>query len=256
VLPREAMETGLANKVAVITGGAGAIGAACARALMAEGATVAVADRDAAGVARLVEELRAAGGDALGVTVDTTREEEVTRLVEEVHRRTGRLDVLVNCVGIFQATPVDELSLVDWDQMLGVNLTGVFLLCRTAARVMRAQGQGRIINLGSLAGQVGGLAAGANYAVSKAGVICLTKALARALGGAGITVNTINPGPVESPMVEAWPPGRKEEQLARIPLGRLGRPEDIANAVVFLASEGASYIHGAHLDINGGLHMD
>lgn len=250
------METGLANKVAVIAGGAGAIGAACARALVAEGAIVAVVDRDEPGVARVVEEVRAGGGTALGMTVDVTHEEDVARMVEQIHQRTGRLDVLVNCIGIFQATPIDELSLADWDGMLEVNLTGMFLLCRTAARVMRAQGSGRIINLGSLAGQVGGLAAGANYAVSKAGVICLTKALARALGSSGITVNTINPGPVDSPMVDAWPPGRREEQLARIPLGRLGQPEDIASAVVFLASDGASYIHGAHLDINGGLNMD
>jgi len=103
---------------------------------------------------------------------------------------------------------------------------------------------------------VGGLAAGANYSVSKAGVNCLTKSIARVLGPGAITVNTINPGPVESPMVDAWPPGQRDIQEKNIPLGRLGQPEDIANAVVFLASDAASYIHGAHLDVNGGLFMD
>src|SRR5581483_5848108 len=114
-----------------------------------------------------------------------------------------------------------------------VNLTGMFLCCQAAMRVMRPQGSGRIINFGSLAGQVGGLAAGANYSVSKAGVICLTKSLARALGNSGVTVNTINPGPVEGSMVQAWPPGQREAQLERMPLGRFGQPEEIAAAVVF-----------------------
>jgi len=250
------METGLGGKVALIAGGAGAIGRAIGRALVAERATVAIADRDGGAVDDAVAALRAAGGTALGVQADLTREADVAATIDAVLREAGHLDVLVNCLGIFQAVPLESLALEDWQRVLDVNLTAVFLCCKAALLVMRAQGSGRIINIASLAGQVGGLAAGANYSVSKAGVACLTKSVARALGNCGVTVNTINPGPVDSPMVDAWPPGQRETQLGRIPLARLGRPEDIAYAVVFLASEGAGYIHGTHLDINGGLHMD
>jgi 3-oxoacyl-[acyl-carrier protein] reductase len=250
------MDMGLDGKVALLTGGAGDIGRACARALAGEGARIAIADRDAEAVRRVVREIEALGVPAHGVAVDLSAEHAAAGMVEEVRERLGGLDVLVNCLGIFQATPFDEIALADWRLVLDVNLTGMFLCCQAATRVMRAQGSGRIINFGSLAGQVGGLAAGANYAVSKAGVNCLTKSLARALGGSGVTVNTINPGPVEGTMLDAWPAGQREAQLQRIPLGRFGRTADIAAAVVFLASAGASYIHGAHLDINGGLDMD
>jgi len=240
------METGLAGKVALLTGGAGTIGRACARALAAEGAAVAIADQTLAGAEAAATEVRALGVPALGLGFDITRQDEVAAVVRRVTGELGRLDVLVNLAGLFQATPMEELPLADWQRLLDVNLTGMFLCCQAAMPVMRRQGSG----------QVGGLAAGVNYSVSKAGVICLTKSIARALGNSGVTVNTINPGPVESPMVDAWPEGQREVQLQRIPLGRLGRPDDIAGAVVFLASDAASYIHGAHLDINGGLHMD
>lgn len=250
------METGLSDKVALLTGGAGDIGRACAHALAGEGARIAVADRNEPAVRSLVREIEDLGVPARGIIVDITSESAVTRMIEQTQTELGGLDVLVNCIGVFQATPFADISLADWQQVLNINLTGMFLCCQAAMRVMRAQRSGRIINFGSLAGQVGGLAAGANYAVSKAGVNCLTKSLARALGDSGVTVNTINPGPVESSMVDAWPPGQREEQEQRILLGRLGRPSDIAGAVVFLASSAASYIHGAHLDINGGLHME
>ncbi len=250
------MQTGLAGKVAVITGGAGAIGRAITRALVAEGATAVVADMSRDAVAAAVEECAGQGKLVYGMTLDVTREDDVASVVGRVVTERGRLDVLVNCAGIFQAVPFDDLSAADWRRVLDVNLTGMFLCCQAAVRVMRGQGSGRIVNVGSLAGQVGGLAAGANYSVSKAGVNCLTKSIARVLGPGAITVNTINPGPVESPMVDAWPPGQRDIQEKNIPLGRLGQPEDIANAVVFLASDAASYIHGAHLDVNGGLFMD
>ena len=246
------METGLAGKIALLTGGAGAIGGAIGHALIAEGATVAIADRDPDAVQSLVAALRAAGGTALGVQADLTREADVATMIETVLQSSGRLDVLVNCLGIFQAVPLESLALEDWQRVLDVNLTGVFLCCKAALPVMRAQRSGRIINIASLAGQVGGLAAGANYSVSKAGVACLTKSVARALGNCGVTVNTINPGPVDSPMVDAWPPGQREIQLERIPLARLGRPEDIANAVVFLASDASALVTGSAVMADGG----
>lgn len=247
------MEMGLAGKVALITGGAGTIARACALMLVDEGAVVVLADLDRAAVEAAAAEV---GGAVTGLSVDITDENSVAALVRHVRDEQGRLDVLVNCAGIFQAVPMEELALADWRRVIDVNLTGMFLCCQAAMRVMRQQGNGRIINVGSLAGQVGGLAAGANYSVSKAGVNCLTKSIARALGNCGVTVNTINPGPVDSPMVDSWPRGQREAQLEKIPLGRLARPEDVAAAVVFLASEAAAYIHGAHLDVNGGLYMD
>lgn len=250
------MDIGLSGKVALIAGGAGALGRACARALAAEGALIAVADRSQEDAERAANEVRGAGREALAVAVNVFEKASVVAMTERVVERWGRLDVLVNCAGIFRAVPFEEIDLAEWQRVLDVNLTGTFLCCQAAMPIMRRQGSGRIINVGSLAGQVGGLAAGADYSASKAAINCLTKSIARALGASGVTVNTINPGPVESPMVEAWPPGQREAQIGRVPLGRFGRPEEIAAAVVFLASDAASFVHGTHLDINGGLHMD
>ena len=250
------METGLKHKVVLLTGGAGDLGRTCALAMAAEGASIAIADRNDDAVQSLVAEIRELGAPASGMAIDICREPQVARMVEQVREDLGGLDVLVNCAGVFQSTPFAELSLADWERVLQVNLSGMFLCCQAAMRVMCAQRSGRIINIGSLAGQVGGLVAAANYSVSKAGVAGLTKALARAVGSSGVTVNTVNPGIIDSRMVASYPPGQREQQEQRIPLGRLGTPLDVAGAVVFLASSAAAYIHGAHLDVNGGIYMD
>ncbi len=250
------MDMGLAGKVVLITGGSGEIGRASARMFAGERASVAVADLRPEAVEAVAAELRGLGATAIGIAADVSKQESVRDMVRRVLDELGRLDVLFNCAGIFQSVPPEELSLADWQRVLDVNLTGMFLCCQAAMPVMRAQGGGRIINIGSLAGQVGGFASGINYSVSKAGVMCMTKSLARALGGSGVTVNTINPGPIEGSMVAAWPPGQREIQLERMPVGRFGQPEEIAATAVFLASRHAGYIHGAHIDVNGGLLMD
>ncbi len=248
------METGLGGKVAIVTGGTGGIGIACARALVAEGARVVLADIDAAALAASVAEL---GDDsAVAAVVDVTQPDDAQRLVDVALERFGRLDVLVASAGVHRNTRLDEVSPEEWDLLLAVNLRGVFLTAQAALRVFVPQGGGRVIALGSMAGQVGGMAASAAYAASKGGVIALTKSIARYCGPHGVTANCINPGIIASPMTAGWSP----EQLARLtadtPLRRIGTTDEVAAAVVFLASDGAAFVHGAHIDVNGGLLMD
>jgi 3-oxoacyl-[acyl-carrier protein] reductase len=245
------VETGLAGKIVVVTGGASGIGLACARALAGEGATVVVADLDEEAAARAAEEL---AGHA--VTADVSRPEHARRVVEEAVARCGRLDVLVACAGAFHSTPIDRIEPDEWDRIQSVNLRGVFLVAQAALAVMIPQRSGRIVTIGSLAGQVGGLAAGASYAASKAGVAALTKSIARFAGPHGITANCVNPGIIDTPMTANWPPEVLERTVAQTPLGRVGTPDEVAAVVVMLASNGASFVHGAHVDVNGGLFMD
>jgi 3-oxoacyl-[acyl-carrier protein] reductase len=248
------MDTGLAGKVAIVTGGSGGIGLASARALVAEGARVVLGDLDGAAAAAAAAEL---GADvAAAIAVDVMRPEDAQLLVETALERFGRLDVLVASAGIHRATRLDELSPDEWDQLLAVNLRGVFLTAQAALRVLVPQASGRIVTLGSLAGQVGGLAASAAYAASKGGVIALTKSLARYAGPHGVTANCINPGIIDSPMTAGWPEADRTRLTANTPLGRLGTTEEVAAAVIFLASAGASFVNGAHIDVNGGLLMD
>jgi 3-oxoacyl-[acyl-carrier protein] reductase len=248
------METGLDGKVAIVTGGSGGIGFACARALAAEGARVVLGDLNGDAVAASAAELGA--DNAAAATVDVSQPEGAQRLVDTALQRFGRLDVLVASAGIHRATRLDELSPEEWDLLLAVNLRGVYLTAQAALRVLVPQRSGRIVTLGSLAGQVGGLAASAAYAASKGGVIALTKSIARYAGPHGITANCVNPGIIASPMTAGW----SKDDLARLnagtPLGRIGTIDEVAAVVLFLASDGASYVHGAHVDVNGGLLMD
>jgi 3-oxoacyl-[acyl-carrier protein] reductase len=245
------VETGLAGKVVIVTGGASGIGLACARALAGEGAQVVVADVDEQAAARAAEEV---AGHA--VAADVSKPEHARRVVEEAVSRCGGLDVLVACAGVFQSTQIDRMEPEEWDRIQSVNLRGVFLVAQAALAVMIPQKSGRIVTIGSLAGQAGGLAAGASYAASKAGVAALTKSIARFAGPHGITANCVNPGIIDTPMIAEWPREALERTVAQTPLGRVGTPEEVAAVVVMLASNGASFVHGAHVDVNGGLLMD
>jgi 3-oxoacyl-[acyl-carrier protein] reductase len=245
------VNTGLEGKTAVITGGASGIGLACSRALAAEGATVVLADLNEEAAARAAEEL---GGRS--VAADVTKPEHARRVVEEAVAHSGGLDVLVASAGEFHATPFDRIGADEWDRIQAVNLRGVFLVVQAALEVMIPRRSGRIVTIGSLAGQSGGLAAGASYAASKAGVAGLTKSIARFAGPHGITANCVNPGIIDTPMVAAWSSEVLERTVAQTPLGRVGTPEEVAAVVVMLAATGASFVHGAHVDVNGGLFMD
>jgi 3-oxoacyl-[acyl-carrier protein] reductase len=245
------VETGLAGKGAVVTGGASGIGLACVRALVGEGASVVLADLNQEEAARAAEELA-----AHYVAADVSKPEHARRVVEETVRTAGSLDVLVTCAGAFHSTPLDRIEADEWDHIQAVNLRGVFLVAQAALEVMIPRRQGRIVTIGSLAGQSGGLAAGASYAASKAGVAALTKSIARFAGPHGITANCVNPGIIDTPMIAAWPREVLERTVAQTPLGRVGKPEEVAAIVVMLASDGAGFVHGAHIDVNGGLFMD
>jgi 3-oxoacyl-[acyl-carrier protein] reductase len=246
------MESGLVGKTAVVTGAASGIGRACARALAGEGAFVVCADLDGEQATVAAAELERPG---VGAQADVTSEDDCRRLVARATDQGG-LDVLVTCAGIFHATPFDEITPAEWDRIVAVNLRGTFLTCQASLRAMLPRKSGRIVTIASLAGQTGGLAAGAAYSASKAGVVALTKSIARFAGPHGITANCVNPGIIDTPMTAGWPPEKRDPTVAATPLGRMGTADEVAAIVLVLASDAAGFVNGAHVDVNGGLLMD
>ncbi|MCL7451663.1 MAG: SDR family oxidoreductase [Anaerolineae bacterium] len=246
----------LRDKVVLVTGAGRGIGLGIAQALAAEGARVAVCDISARLLDEALTQIQALGGQALAFEMDVTSKPQISRVVGEVVARWGTVDILVNNAGIYEVLPVEEISEAQWDRVLAVNLKGAFLCCQAVIPAMKEQRSGRIVNIASSAGKTGGTLAGAHYSASKAGLINLTKQLARELGPFGITVNAVAPGRIDTPMIHAVSDAENEAFAQRTPLGRLGTPEDVAHAVVFLASERASFITGEIVDVNGGLLID
>ena len=247
------------GKVALVTGGRRGMGRTHALALAERGAKVAVADIDAKECAGVVEEIAAKGGDAMCVTMDVSKKADVDAGFDEVIKKFGRLDILVNNAGIYISKPALELTEEDWDRMLDINLKGQFLCAQRAAKEMAKNspaGSGRIINIASVAsGQVGvGIAGGAHYTASKAGIIGMTETLAVEGAPFGISVNVVAPGAIDTPMVQAAqiPKDAMDAMIARIPMKRMGRPEEVSAMVVFLASDEASYVTGATFYVDGG----
>jgi len=242
------------EKVAVITGASRGIGKSIAMALAAKGATIVAVDMDQVSTEAVVAELQASGAKALAVVGNVTVAADVEHIFEAATGAFGRVDILVNNAGITRDGLLMRMKDEDWDAVLNVNLKGAFLCTRAAFKVMSKQRYGRIINIASVVGQMGN-AGQANYCASKAGLIGLTKSNAREMAKRSITVNAVAPGFIATAMTDALSDKVRAELTAQIPLERLGSADDIANAVVFLASESAGYITGHVLSVNGGMYM-
>jgi len=242
------------ERVAVVTGASRGIGRSIALALAAKGATIVAVDMDQAATDAVVAELQAGGSKALAVVGNVTVAADVERMIDAAMEAFGRVDILVNNAGITRDGLLMRMKDEDWDAVLNVNLKGAFLCTRAAFKVMSKQRYGRIINIASVVGQMGN-AGQANYCASKAGLIGLTKSNARELAKRSITVNAVAPGFIATAMTDALSEKVRDELTAQIPLERLGSADDIANAVVFLASEQSGYITGHVLSVNGGMYM-
>ncbi len=244
----------LAGKVALITGGTRGIGLAVARLLADDGASVVVSGRDPGRLESAAKELEGLGASALAVAADAAKREDADRLVEAAKERFGRIDVLVNNAGVTRDQLLVRMKDDDWDQVLDTNLRGVFLMTRAVGKVMMRQKGGRIINLSSTAGTMGNPGQ-VNYSAAKAGVIGLTKASARELAHWNVLVNAVAPGLIETDMTAAIPAEAREGLMQQVPLKRIGTAKEVAEVVRFLAGEGAGYITGQVIHVNGGLYM-
>ncbi len=245
------------RRVAVVTGAAGGIGRAEAVAMAAGGFDiVALAHHDVAAAEKTAEECRARGARTIVVTADVGIGDDVRRAMATVDDTFGRLDVLVNNAGTLGGglnAPIVDLTEQAWHTMIDSHLTGTFLCIKHAAPLMLARRWGRIINTSSVHGRVGGRPTLGHYAAAKAGIIALTRTAARELGGAGVTCNVVSPGYVRTDRLQSYLSEARLGELSRqIPLGRMAEPEEIAAAVVFLASDAASYVNGAVIDLHGG----
>lgn len=247
-----AMTVGLRDQVALVTGASRGIGKAIALALGRSGAKVVCVARNVEKLAETVAAIVAAGGQAEARPCDVTDSASVEKLVEEVMTAHGRLDILINNAGITRDTLLLRMDDAQWDDVLNTNLRGMFIFTRAAAKAMLQRKYGRIINISSVVGFMGNPGQ-ANYSASKAGMIGFTRTVARELGGRKITVNAVAPGLIESDMTEVLPEAVRDEFKKRVPVKRLGTAEEVATAVLFLASPAASYITGQTLTVDGGL---
>ena len=244
----------LKDKVAIITGSARGIGKAIANKLAQNGATVVICDLKMDDVQPTVDEFNSAGMNAIGLTVNVTDMKSVEALFDEVISKLGKIDILVNNAGITRDALIVRMGEADWDSVLAVNLKGTFNCTKCVAKIMMKQRSGKIVNIASIMGIIGNVGQ-ANYSASKAGVIALTKTTARELGRRGVNVNAVAPGFIATKMTEALPEAQKEKILEAVPLGCVGYPEDVANAVAFLVSDSARYITGHVIQVDGGLAM-
>ncbi|MBO7655253.1 MAG: 3-oxoacyl-[acyl-carrier-protein] reductase [Kiritimatiellae bacterium] len=242
------------GKIAVVTGAARGIGQAIALKLASGGADVAVCDLQVEWLDETVKAVEALGRKALPLAVDVGNGEAVNACIDAVIKAFGRIDIMINNAGITKDTLLIRMSEEQWDDVLRVNLKGVFLFSRAVAKPMMRQRSGAIVNIASIVGLIGG-AGQCNYSASKAGVIALTKSTAKELASRGVRANAVAPGFIKSKMTDALPEEVRSNYLGLIPMARFGETEDIAKAVAFLASDEASYITGQVLSVNGGMVM-
>lgn len=242
----------LENRRAVVTGAAQGIGRSIALRLAEEGADVAVVDVNGDGAEDVAKEIAGLGRRSVAYALDVGDSAAVSAAFRQIVKDLGGIDILVNNAGVARDNLVIRLSPEDWDLVMRVNLKGAFNCIRSAARSMISQRRGRIINISSVIGQVGNVGQ-ANYAASKAGLIALTKTVAKELAGVGVTVNAVAPGFIETPMTEALPEKVREGLASKILLKRLGRPSDVANVVAFLVSDEGDYVTGQTINVDGGM---
>ncbi len=241
----------LKDKKAIVTGAARGIGKATALKLAQEGADVVVADINLDGIRQVSKQIEKIGRRGIAQKVDVSIRQEAETMVNTAKREFGRLDILVNNAGINRDATLHKMTDQEWNQVLAVDLTGVFFCFRAAVKVMRDQKYGRVINIAS-ASWMGNFGQ-ANYSAAKAGVVGLSKTGARELAKKGVTVNVICPGFIDTEMTRAVPEKIRAKIIEKIPMGEAGKPEDVANVVVFLASDEARYVTGSIIDVNGGM---
>ncbi len=244
----------LKDKVALVTGASRGIGKSISLALARQGAKIVAVDITSKGMSELLAEIKDSGSEGIAVEGNVTVAADTENMVEKAMASFGRVDILINNAGITRDGLMLRMKEEDWDAVLTVNLKGAFLCTRAVSKVMTKQRFGRIINIASVVGQMGN-AGQANYCASKAGLMGLTRSNARELAKRNITVNAVAPGFIVSDMTEALPEKVKQEMAAQIPLERFGTADDIANAVVFLATDASGYITGQVLGVNGGMYM-
>ncbi|MCZ6591535.1 MAG: SDR family NAD(P)-dependent oxidoreductase [Alphaproteobacteria bacterium] len=241
------------DQVAVVSGGAAGIGLACAERFAAEGAKVAIIDRDRETGEAAVRKIETDGGEAMFTAGDCTSEADMDAAVAAIVDRWGRLDILVNCAGGFHAAPpIEELDAETWRAGIDWNLSGIYLPMRAVVPAMKTNNYGRIVSIGSQAGRMGTAITAIDYSAAKAAVVGLSRRLAVELAPFGITVNTVAPGTVLTPRIAVLHAERMDQLASAMPVGRLGKPEEIAHAVWYLCTPGAAFTTGATLDVNGG----
>ncbi|MGB5249602.1 MAG: 3-oxoacyl-ACP reductase FabG [Gammaproteobacteria bacterium] len=244
----------LSGEVALVTGASRGIGQAIADALLAAGASVIGTATSDAGATAIDQHFKARGLSGRGAVLDVTSEEAVQGLVKDIAGREGAVSILVNNAGITRDNLLMRMKAEEWDDIMQTNLSALYRTCKACLRGMMKARHGRIINIGSVVGMMGNPGQ-TNYSASKAGMIGFTRSLAREVGSRGITANTVAPGFIETDMTRAMSEEQRSAMAAQIPLQRLGSPEDIAAAVVFLASGAGAYITGETLNVNGGMSM-
>ena len=244
----------LADQVAIVTGSARGIGKTIALQLAEAGANLVISDLNVEAGNETVNEIKKMGRQAIWIEADVSKSDQATMLIEETQEKLGRLDILVNNAGITRDNLLMRMSEDEWDSVIAVNLKGTYNCIRAATKFLMKQRSGRIINIASVVGQMGN-AGQANYASSKAGVIGLTKSVAKELAARNILVNAVAPGFIETAMTEKLPEKARESLLNLIPLAKLGQPEDVAKVVLFLSSNRSNYITGQVINVDGGMVM-
>ena len=244
----------LKERVAIITGSGSGIGKAIALKFAAHGAKVVVFDINENSARSTAQEIENAQGIAIALQCDVSNPDQINAAIDAAINNFGGLHILVNNAGISPLQTFEMISLEEWNKVIAINLTGSFLIVQGAWPYLRKAGnKGRVINIGSLAGQIGGIAVGLHYTASKGGLMAMTKQLAKLFAPEKVTVNNIAPGTADTPMLQDWPEETRQKLIQQIPLGRLANPEDIANAALFLASDEAQFITGATINVNGGM---